>query len=610
MNRSLTLPALLTASALLAIHATAPAADVTPPSPSQIGAPPVTIDYHKDETPEQKNERMKWWREARFGMFIHWGIYSVPAGIYKGKKIQHIGEWIMNDAKIPVAEYAEYAKQFNPTKFDANKFVEIAQNAGMKYMVITTKHHDGFAMFHSHVSPYNIYDATPFHRDPIAELAQAAKAHGMKLGFYYSQAQDWHHPGGAAAHGGHWDPAQDGSFDQYFHTIAIPQVKEILSNYGPVAELWFDTPMDVTPQEAADMVDVVTKLQPNIIMNNRLVRIGGEQPVGDFSTPEQYIPATGIPGKDWETCMTMNNTWGYKSWDDNWKSSETLIHNLIDASSKGGNYLLNVGPTAEGEIPEPSVERLAAIGKWMKTNGDAIYATKASPFRLQSWGRCTTKYLPGGATLYLSIFNWPKDGKLVVPVSNKVTSVHLLADPSRTFTTTANPDEGTVVNLTGDAPDPIASVVVMQIEGKPDVVAHYVKPADGGETTLTPQDANVQGARFNDISNLGKTPANLSNWNRNAAATWDVKLPTGTYDVAVNYSASADANLQFAISDDTTALNLKSTGAEAKEPKFETRKFGQISVTKDGAQTVTLHAETSYSKSNLEIHEITLTPAK
>ena len=608
MTRSFTPSALLTISALLAVHAPSFAADA-PPAPA-TPAPPVTIDYHKDETVDQKNERLQWWREARFGMFIHWGIYSVPAGIYKGKQIPHIGEWIMNDAKIPVAEYAEYAKEFNPTKFDADKFVETAQNAGMKYIVITTKHHDGFAMFHSQVSPYNIYDATPFHRDPIAELAKAAAAHNMKLGFYYSQAQDWHHPGGAAAKGPHWDPAQDGNFDDYFHKIAIPQVTEILSNYGNVAELWFDTPMDVTPQEAADMFDVITKLQPNVILNNRLLKIGGEQPVGDFSTPEQYIPATGIPGKDWETCMTMNNTWGYKSWDDNWKSTETLIHNLIDASSKGGNYLLNVGPTAEGEIPAPSIERLEAIGNWMKTNGDAIYATKASPFRLQPWGRCTTKYLPGATTLYLSVFDWPKDGKLVVPVSNKVTSLHLLADPSRTFTSTPSPDDGQILNLTGDAPDPIASVIVMQIEGQPNVVAHFIKPAEGGQTTLTPQDATVQGAKFNDISNLGKTPANLANWNRNAAATWDAKLPIGTYDIAINYSAADDATLQFAISDDTTPLTLKSTGAAPKDPNFDTQKFGQISVTKDGATTITLPAETSNTKANLEIHEITLTPTK
>src|SRR5436305_9990970 len=317
------------------------------------------------ETKEQRDARMKWWREARFGMFIHWGVYSVPAGTYKGQQSTHIGEWLMRDFNIPVAEYADYTKQFNPVKFNADEWVSLAKNAGMKYIVITSKHHDGFAMFHSQTSPYNIYDATPFKRDPLKELADACRKQGIKLGFYYSQAQDWHHPGGAAAdkhkeadvdERHHWDTAQSGSFDDYIKKIAVPEVKEILSNYGDVAVLWWDTPVDMNKERAEQFLPIL-KLQPNIITNNRLVRNVPEIE-GDTETPEQYIPATGFPGRDWETCMTMNSTWGYKSFDNNWKSTEMLLHNLIDIASKGGNYLLNVGPTSEGVIPEPSQERL------------------------------------------------------------------------------------------------------------------------------------------------------------------------------------------------------------------------------------------------------------
>lgn len=412
------------------------------------------------ECGETHNQRMQWWREARFGMFIHWGVYSVPAGIWKGEPSKHIGEWLMLDYKIPVAEYAELTRQFNPVKFDADRIVKIAKEAGMKYIVITSKHHDGFAMFHSSVSPYNIYDASPFKRDPLKELAEACQKQGIRLGFYYSEAQDWHHPGGAAAKGGHWDPAQDGSMDDYIDKIAVPQVKELLSNYGPVSILWWDTPVNMTPERVAKFLPLL-KLQPNIITNNRLDK---EKKTGDFSTPEQKIPATGIPGKDWETCMTMNTTWGYKSFDNKWKSTETLLHNLIDIASKGGNYLLNVGPTSEGEIPQPSVERLAEIGKWMNANGESIYGTTASPFKELSWGRCTKRLSRDGATLYLHVFDWPADGELIVPgLKNPVKEAFLVAAHGK-VKVTANA-KGVVVFLPKTPADKISSTVVLKVEG-------------------------------------------------------------------------------------------------------------------------------------------------
>jgi alpha-L-fucosidase len=432
-----------------------------------------------------KDERMKWWREARFGMFIHWGVYAVPAGTHNGQKINRIGEWIMNRGKISVADYKNYARQFNPVKYDPDAWVRMAKDAGMKYIVITSKHHDGFALFDSKASTWDIVDATPYGKDLIKPLAEACRKHGIKLGLYYSHAQDWVNPGGAvarkkasegwanpdsaridaytAANSGHWDPAQTTkTMAQYIDDVAVPQVREILTQYGDIAVLWWDTPTGMT-DEFAEKIQPLLALQPNIITNDRLKRPNFP---GDFKTPEQRIPALSeLDGKDWETCMTMNGTWGYKSYDDKWKSAETMIRNLLDIASKGGNYLLNVGPKADGTFPAESVERLKAVGAWMKMNGEAVYGTKGSPLQPLAWGRCTKKEHDANTTLYLSVFNWPGDGKLVVPgIKNEVRSATLLATGKSVKTKAA--DGGLTITLPDQAPDPVATVIKVEVKGK------------------------------------------------------------------------------------------------------------------------------------------------
>jgi alpha-L-fucosidase len=426
-------------------------------------------------------DRMEWWREARFGLFIHWGLYAIPGGEWNGERIPQISEWIMLRAKIPVAEYEALAKKFNPVKYDADAWVRLAKEAGMKYIVITSKHHDGFAMFHSKTNPYNIVDATPFDRDPLKELAEACKKHGIKLGFYHSQAQDWHNPGGSYAgypDEPHWDKdMQRIPMEQYIDEKAYPQVKEILSNYGDIAIMWWDTPIGMT-EPMAEKLNTLLDLQPGIIANNRLYRPWP----GDFSTPEQHIPPTGLD-YDWETCMTMNTSWGYKWYDDNWKSSETLIQYLADIASKGGNFLLNVGPTAEGEIPKPSIERLKSIGEWMKVNSASIYGTTASPFFKLPWGRCTKKENNKSSILYLHVFDWPANGQLEVPgLKSKIKSAKLLVDGKKlTFNST---DTGASITIPGSAPDPVNTVIVVEVENELNVESNMPKQAENGSILL------------------------------------------------------------------------------------------------------------------------------
>jgi len=433
-----------------------------------------------------KNERMQWWREARFGMFIHWGVYSVPAGSWDGRQIGGIGEWIMNRAKIPVADYQKMAKQFNPVNYDPDAWVKMAKDAGMKYIVITSKHHDGFALFETKASKWNVVDATEYGKDLLKPLAEACKKYGIKLGFYYSQAQDWNNPGGSAArkvtkegwanpdsviidaytkeHNGHWDPAQEKkTFAQYIDNVAVPQVKELLTNYGDIAVLWWDTPTNMT-DDAAIKLQSLLALQPAIITNDRLKSPNFP---GDHKTPEQRIPnLKDLDGSDWETCMTMNGTWGFKSYDHNYKTPETLIRNLLDIASKGGNFLLNVGPTNLGEFPQESIDILAKMGQWMKINGETVYATKASPWGLFEWGRCTKKETKEGTTLYFSVFEWPADGKLEISnFKNKISSAKLLADGKKLKTTVSKDGILTIV-LPSKAPDPIASVIKVIVTGK------------------------------------------------------------------------------------------------------------------------------------------------
>jgi alpha-L-fucosidase len=553
------------------------------------------------ETPAQRDQRMGWFREARFGMFIHWGVYSVPAGTYNGQRIGGLGEWIMHDGKIPMLEYQKFAKQFNPVKFNADQWVAIAKDAGMKYIVITSKHHDGFAMYDTKACDWSIVKATPFGRDPLKELAEACRKQGLKLGFYYSQAQDWNN--GGATSGGRWDPAQEHSMDDYIDKIAVPQVREILTNYGEFpAILWWDTPMNMNQARAQKLYAVAKELRPNIILNDRL---GGNFP-GDTNTPEQTIPAQGFPNRDWETCMTMNNTWGFKSFDNNWKTTQTLVRNLIDCSSKGGNFLLNVGPTSEGLIPDPSVQRLAEVGKWMKTNNEAIYGSTASAFKKLSWGKCTQK--PG--KLYLHVFDWPTNGTLVVPMTTKITKAYLLADKSQTLATTAT-ESGIEIKVPAAAPDPIATVIVAEIDGPVQAIVQIAKQAPDGVIALTATDAEIHGD-----AGLEKKAGidNIGSWmSARTYVDWQVQVTKpGKFNVSITYACTTNSGgsaFDLLVGDQKLSGTIAVTG---NWDTFTTVNLGTITIDKPGQTTFTLKptSKPRTAQAVMNLRNVTLKPAE
>ena len=416
----------------------------------------------------ERDARTAWWREARFGMFIHWGLYAVPAGVWRGRVSRtRPSEWIMNERMIPDRVYCKLAAQFNPVEFDADAWAAAAAQAGMKYLVFTTKHHDGFCMFHTRQSDYNIVDATPFGRDAVAELSRACRDHGLRFGIYYSQL-DWHHAPLPAAMP--WIPR----FEQYVDVMK-GHLEELLTNYGPVSVLFFDG--DWMPQwllqpgVGRDIEAFCRRLQPDVIINNRVGTrsvfsiMPWMEPLtrntsgGDYETPEQFVMKT-PPRRDWETCMTMNGSWGHHARDRDWKSTRTLLQHLVDACSKGGNFLLNVGPDRLGRFPGACTARLRRLGRWLERNGDAVYGTSAGLAHQPPWGRITRKR----DRIYLHIFDVPRSGVLDVRgATSTPATARLLGHTDKTVLKIVPAQRGFHVHLPDVFPDPLINVIEVNI---------------------------------------------------------------------------------------------------------------------------------------------------
>jgi len=566
------------------------------------------------ETPAQREDRMQWFREARFGMFIHFGLYAAPGGDWNGQKVGGIGEWIMNNGRIPVTDYEKLASQFNPSKFSGKEWVAIAKNAGMKYIVITSKHHDGFALFDSKVSNYSLAKASPFKRDLLKELADAAHAEGIKICWYHS-IMDWHHPDAQSiGYPDYNNSKSNPNFPRYVQNYLKPQVKELLTNYGNIGIMWFDGEWiaDWKPQMGIDMNAFCRSLQPSVIVNNRVgkARSGmggmsqGAGAAGDYGTPEQEIPPTGFPGMDWESCMTMNDTWGFKKDDHNWKSDTTIIRMLIDCASKGGNLLLNVGPTPEGLIPQPSVDRLAEVGKWMKTNSQSIYDTSPSPFTKLAFGKCTQK--PG--KLFLHVFNSPADNTLLVPMTATISKAYLLADPSKSLPTSAT-DQGIQIKLPTDARDPHATVVVVEYKGKFQSLATGLKQAPDGSITLAAPDATLHDVR---LEEKGGAP-NIGYWmNAQGFAEWDVQITKpGTFNVELTAACPAESSgNEYEIAAGKNRLAGKVVGTQSWDD-FVLFKIGSLKIDAPGPLKITIKApkKDPATQGVMNIRKIVLTPA-
>lgn len=573
------------------------------------------------ESMENHDQRIAWWREARFGMFVHWGIYSLPAGEWKGSKVNGYAEHLMRKEKIPRAEYLDLAQTFNPVEFNADAWIAKAKKAGMHYFIITAKHHDGFAMYPSKVSDFNIHDKTLFTRDPMAELAAACKKYGVKFGFYYSHAFDWEHPD---APGNDWEYQNPGGdlnlfggtnwYDvhpellpkavKYVNEKAIPQIKELIRLYHPDI-LWFDTPHKLPLSENIRILKEIRATDPNVVINGRLARSSNLR-FGDYANtadrPAEFFPVEG----DWEAIPTTNESYGYHKFDNSHKPAAFFITLLANAVSRGGNLLMNIGSMGNGAFDPRDLSILDSIGQWMGKNSESIYGNTPSPLPMQSWGVTTMK----NNRLYLHVFKWPKDNKLIVGglKSNVANARFLASDNGKKLKITRTSPMDVCINLDNKMQDPVNTVIELEFTGKLETDTVRVASPDLNIRLLA-FDAGLHGKdlRFGD----GKAKRYyVDNWfNKEQWLEWQFRtLASASYNVVLKFAGSDDSGGQFTV----TADNVPIKGAlpvQQQKGEVNTLSLGVLHF-KKGVHHLQIKPELLTKPELMKILEIGLIPLK
>ena len=548
--------------------------------------------FRDDELPANREERMAWWREARFGMFAHWGLYAAAEGQWKGVSFPDMRpgiEWLMCKGRPGGIDRNEYLQALGPRMtlkhFEPDAWAALAAEAGMKYFVVTAKHHDGFGMVDFPGTEYDIAGSTLYGRDPMPALAAAMREHGLRFGFYFSQSQDWSRPGGRP----NWFKGLEGDWDVYVEQHAVPQLQHLLGGtYGDVDLLWFDSGGVTKSQEGAQKIWAELAAQPDILVNNRL-KFGQR---GDFDTPEQWVPPTVQTNRPWETCMTMNGSWGYNPADPQWKSATMLIRNLCLVVSRGGNYLLNVGPRADGSLEPEVPERLREIGAWMRVHGEAIYGTRANPLGHVRWGTVTWKPNPGGARVYCHVFDWPASGRIRVPLAGNVTAARWLG-PEPGHPEWTRDEDSLVIALNREGPiHPAASVLALDLQDKlPQPLPLVARPSDDGVVRALAVEARCEGG-----VHVHYREPRLDGWHgdhrEGRAARWRVRTHAAeqAYRVVARYGLNTDqdtAGMHFVVraGDQQVKVPVVVTGVE---PDHHNRENNQLVVADHAAEGVLL----------------------
>jgi alpha-L-fucosidase len=548
---------------------------------------------------EMKRGRFFDW--GNYAMFVHWGLYSQIANKWEGKTYYGISEWIMNEnmADIPADEYKATARNFNPEKFDAKQLAQLAKDAGMKYIIITSKHHDGFAMYHSQCNKFNIVDATPFKRDPMKELSEACKELGLGFGFYYSHNQDWTYPGGTGGPKVDHDGNRK-TFDDYFVEKCLPQVEEITKNYGDIELIWFDTPGGIPEKYARQLVDVVHRNQPGALVSGRVgFNMGDYRTLGDMEVPLENVDGL------WEGVDVTNDSWGYAWYDQNWKTPKQILNYLISTIARGGTYMLNVGPDPSGQIPEPAQFSLRSAGKWIARYPQVIYSAGASPWKhALPWGDVVVN----DGKLYLAVFDWPSSGKLYLPgLESEITSAKLLTDNKPQKLTFAKEEKWTVINVPHAAPEKWVSVI--EIALKSDIKVDNFQAVDPelglslSAKFATAENGKVINKRWMEKFGEWKFKYQAGDWNENTSVTWEFEIKTpGRYYFEITSTGSGPRVWNVKTDEGRQIQNRQNTSAI-----YHTQPVGWMIFEKAGKHTVTVSIPEG-DRINTSLSAIKITP--